>query len=94
MLIRRGRQVFAYINSCPHTGVPLDWQPGEFLNLEQTHIICAMHGAEFRIEDGYCVGGPCRGDSLARVPIRINGDWIELQPTDAPAGHCADYSDQ
>lgn len=72
MVIRRGGQVYGYINSCPHTGVCLDWQPGEFLNLEQTLIMCTTHGAEFRMEDGYCVGGPCAGDSL--VPVRLDMD--------------------
>lgn len=72
MVIRRGNEVFGYINSCPHTGVCLDWQPGQFLAMDSQSIICATHGAEFRIEDGYCVGGPCAGDSL--VPVRITID--------------------
>lgn len=72
MVIRRGDQVFGYINSCPHTGVCLDWQPGQFLNMDNTLIICATHGAEFRIEDGYCVGGPCAGDHLTPVTLLID----------------------
>jgi nitrite reductase/ring-hydroxylating ferredoxin subunit len=48
--IRRGQQVFAYVNSCPHIGVPLDWAPDRFLSTDRSRIVCAMHGAEFRIE--------------------------------------------
>lgn len=60
-----------FVNACPHMGVPLDWMPGRFLNADGTRIICATHGAEFRIGDGYCVRGPCRGESLKPVPARI-----------------------
>ena len=34
-------------------------------------IVCSTHGAEFRIEDGLCIGGPCRGDRLESVPAHI-----------------------
>jgi nitrite reductase/ring-hydroxylating ferredoxin subunit len=60
-----------YRNACPHLGVPLDWAPGKFLNLDGTRIICATHGAEFRITDGLCLRGPCRGQKLVAVPSRV-----------------------
>ena len=72
MVIRRGESVYGYINSCPHTGVCLDWQPGQFLNIDNELIICAMHGAEFRIEDGYCVAGPCAGDHLQPIELKLD----------------------
>ena len=31
MAVRRGDKVFVYENKCPHTGMPLDFQPGQFL---------------------------------------------------------------
>jgi nitrite reductase/ring-hydroxylating ferredoxin subunit len=74
--------VLLYINACPHLGVPLDWQPGKFLTVDGTRIMCATHGAEFRISDGYCVRGPCRGDSLTKVACTIEGDII-MVPADA-----------
>lgn len=79
MVIRRGNRVFGYINSCPHTGVCLDWQPGQFLNLDNTLVVCAMHGAEFRIDDGYCIGGPCAGDALTAVPLGMDGENIYIK---------------
>jgi nitrite reductase/ring-hydroxylating ferredoxin subunit len=66
-VVRRGEQVFVYVNSCPHIGTPLDWAPDRFLTADGTHIVCATHGAEFRIENGECVAGPCIGDHLETV---------------------------
>ena len=59
MAIRRRLAVFVYVNSCPHWGSTLDVCPGRFLNREGTHIHCSTHGAQFRIEDGFCIKGPC-----------------------------------
>lgn len=71
MAIRRGDDVFAYVNSCPHIGAPLEMQPGKFLNPEKTHILCSTHGALFRIEDGHCVSGPCVDEALKPVKAEV-----------------------
>lgn len=78
MAIRRGDDVHVYVNSCPHVGTPLDFAPGRFLNLEKTHILCATHGALFRIEDGYCISGPCAGKALEAVAFEIRDGLILL----------------
>lgn len=78
VLIRRGEQVWAYENRCPHTGASLDWRPGQVLNPEGTHIQCALHLAQFRMEDGLCVHGPCVGQALAPVAVRRQGDWVVM----------------
>ncbi len=69
--MRQGDAVRVYVNSCPHIGVPLDWAPDRFLSHDRQRIICAMHGAEFRITDGVCTAGPCLGDRLEAVMIEI-----------------------
>jgi nitrite reductase/ring-hydroxylating ferredoxin subunit len=69
--VRQGDTLRVYVNSCPHIGIALDWSPDRFLSQDLSHILCSTHGAEFRIEDGYCVRGPCEGDRLQAVPIRI-----------------------
>ena len=75
MVIRRGNEAFVYVNACPHTGMPLDFQPGRFLAADGALIQCSTHGAKFRIEDGFCVSGPCQGDSLKPVKTEIrDGD--------------------
>jgi nitrite reductase/ring-hydroxylating ferredoxin subunit len=77
-VVRHRGRVVAYENSCPHLGSPLDWVPDKFLDLEKRHILCATHGALFRIADGYCVGGPCAGKRLKPVPIGIERGSIYL----------------
>lgn len=70
-LVRRGDQVRAYVNRCPHTGSPLDWRPDQFLSLDGSMIQCATHLALFRIDDGYCLAGPCAGQALTPAPIEV-----------------------
>ena len=73
---RRESLLFVYRNHCPHLGLPLEWMPDRFLDREGQYIQCATHGALFRIHDGYCVSGPCTGESLIPVPFRIEGKSI------------------
>jgi nitrite reductase/ring-hydroxylating ferredoxin subunit len=75
-IVRQGQQVFSYLNSCPHTGGPLDWVPDQFLSLEKNYIQCATHNALFRFNDGYCVAGPCAGTRLTAVPVVIESGEI------------------
>lgn len=69
--VRRGEQVYLYRNSCPHLGTPLEWEEDKFLNPDGELIQCTNHGALFRIEDGYCLAGPCQGKSLQALPSTI-----------------------
>jgi nitrite reductase/ring-hydroxylating ferredoxin subunit len=80
--VRHGDQVRAFVNSCPHLGVPLDWAPDRFLCADGGHIVCATHGARFRIADGFCFHGPCQGDRLEPVSVEIR-DGSLFVPADA-----------
>ncbi|MEN8207282.1 MAG: Rieske 2Fe-2S domain-containing protein [Pseudomonadota bacterium] len=84
-IVRRGQQVFGYLNSCPHTGGPLDWVPDQFLNLDRNYIQCATHDALFRLNDGHCIAGPCAGDRLTPVPVLIDAGEIVVVCDDFPA---------
>jgi len=77
LLLKRGDTVRAFRNICPHAGRPLDLAPGRFI-VEDGYLICAVHGACFSIPDGQCVTGPCRGQSLAEVPIALRDGHIVL----------------
>jgi nitrite reductase/ring-hydroxylating ferredoxin subunit len=77
-VVRKHGELNAYLNRCPHTGGPLDWVPDQFLSLDGQHIQCATHAALFRIDDGFCVAGPCRGQSLARLPVTIKDGEVYL----------------
>jgi len=83
ILLRRGEQVNGYLNICPHAGNRLDYAPGKFL-LKNASLICAVHGAVFNQVDGLCTGGPCRGQSLRAVPLRVVDGFICLDPAALP----------
>ncbi len=80
--LRQGDHIQVFINSCPHIGVALDWLPNRFLSTDRSHIVCAMHGAKFRLSDGMCVDGPCLGDRLEPVMIAIKDGTLYV-PEDA-----------
>jgi nitrite reductase/ring-hydroxylating ferredoxin subunit len=77
-VVRQGGEVRAYLNSCPHTGGPLDWVPDQFLSIDRRHIQCATHDALFRWEDGVCLAGPCTGDVLTAIPVVVEGEEVLL----------------
>lgn len=79
-VVRRGGRVYAYRNRCPHTGAPLNWQGDNFLSLDRSLIQCSLHGAQFRIEDGICIWGPCVRQRLAAVGVAIEHGSIVLLP--------------
>lgn len=71
--------MLAYRNQCPHTGGPMDWVPGQFLTEDGGLIQCSLHGALFRIGDGFCVSGPCAGASLVPVQVEIQGNDVFIK---------------
>jgi len=77
-IVRSDEGIFAYKNQCPHTGAPLNWQPDQFLSADNSLIQCALHSAQFNINDGHCIYGPCRNSSLK--PVRLiekhNEVWL------------------
>ncbi|HUJ04237.1 MAG TPA: Rieske 2Fe-2S domain-containing protein, partial [Rhizomicrobium sp.] len=64
ILLVRKQKLFAYVNSCPHEGTPLETFPGRFFTEDGAQLLCSTHGARFRVEDGLCVWGPCEGARL------------------------------
>ncbi len=77
-VVRVGGAVWGYVNSCPHQGVNLDWNPDRFLTYDKHLIQCATHGARFVIETGRCIAGPCRGRALTPVAVRIVNGAVVL----------------
>lgn len=69
ILIRHQGALYCYVNSCPHQGTELDWQPGAFLSPDRQWLQCATHGALFDIPSGRCIAGPCKGAFLQRFDI-------------------------
>jgi nitrite reductase/ring-hydroxylating ferredoxin subunit len=88
-VVRRGDAVYGYRNRCPHNGVGLEYQKDMFLSADGSEIVCYAHGAHFDITCGRCTYGPCLGESLQRVTLKVEGGhvmmmWPISEPT-APA---------
>ncbi len=76
--VRYDGHACAFVNSCPHVGTELDWQPGEFFEESGLYLVCSTHGALFEPLTGFCVAGPCRGASLEPLEIREHGGQVFL----------------
>ena len=76
--VKKDGQIYVYVNACPHIGIPLEFQPDEFLDMEKRFIQCANHGALFEIETGDCIAGPCAGQALQAARFEIDGDSVRL----------------
>lgn len=76
--VRLHGRVYLYRNRCPHLGIELNWLPDQFLDVEETLIQCATHGALFLIETGECVSGPCVGEALQPLRCHVDNDTLIL----------------
>jgi nitrite reductase/ring-hydroxylating ferredoxin subunit len=74
LVVRRGRQLWAYADACPHHGTPMAWRKDAYLNAAGDRIVCAAHGAQFDIASGLCTLGPCLGQSLTRMRLSLQQD--------------------
>ncbi len=75
--------VHGYLNRCAHVPMELDWQEGQFFESSGLYLMCATHGAVYAPDSGLCVGGPCRGASLAKLRIEERGGevyWVPEPP--------------
>jgi len=73
---RRGKEIFGYVNICPHAGTPLNMDEGHFMEKTGRYLMCHTHGALFQLDDGLCVAGPCNGAHLQPVSLKIEGEKI------------------
>jgi nitrite reductase/ring-hydroxylating ferredoxin subunit len=62
----------AYVNRCRHMPTPLDFVRDEFVSDDGRFLRCYTHGALYEFSTGLCVDGPCKGESLFRLPVRID----------------------
>ncbi len=66
--VRQGA-VHAFVNSCRHQSLPLDFGDGHFFDDAFDAIVCCHHGARFAPESGECIEGPCRGAYLTALAL-------------------------
>ena len=93
LLVRRGDEVFAYLDACPHYGgTPMAWRKDAYLNGDGTRIVCHAHGAQFDIATGECLVGPCLGQRLTRLDTAVteDGDVCVVMPLGSAPQHGED----
>lgn len=77
-VVRFTGNYYAYVNECQHIHVPLDIVENSFFTRNKEYLMCQTHGATYDPETGECVGGPCVGQYLSSVPIRVKDGKIYL----------------
>ena len=83
IVCRDNNAVRVFLNSCPHTGVRLEWRENDFMDGSGKYLMCSMHGALFQPNDGVCVEGPCVGDSLVALATMVDNDCLYVLDADA-----------
>ncbi|KHO17457.1 Rieske [Acinetobacter baumannii] len=73
-ITQRDGSFYAYQNLCPHLQTELEYLENQFLDQDQEYIQCSTHGALFNVETGECISGPCLGDFLNKVEIKVHSD--------------------
>lgn len=74
LLLREGARVRAFVNRCPHFGVPLAAKQSLLISQPGNSLTCNVHYARFRWSDGMCDSGECVGEGLMPVPLVISAD--------------------
>lgn len=90
VLHRQGRWR-AWRDWCPHwrTG-PMAWRRDAYLSPDGSAIVCHAHGARFDPMTGVCTLGPCPGERLRPVALRIDAEdrvQVWLDAGSAPPPH-------
>jgi nitrite reductase/ring-hydroxylating ferredoxin subunit len=64
----------AYLNRCKHLPIPLALGGGSFFDSTRRYLMCATHGALYETTSGFCISGPCRGQVLTPIELRVDAD--------------------
>ena len=74
-------QVVAYLNRCVHVPTEMDWQDGEFLDMDRQFIMCSIHGAMYEPDTGRCAGGPCGRGKLTPLQVQERDGQVYWYPS-------------
>lgn len=81
---------YAYVNRCRHMATPLDFVCDEFLSDDGRFLRCYTHGALYEFATGLCVDGPCKGESLYRLPVQVDAGEVLVGCPEGELKHLAD----
>jgi nitrite reductase/ring-hydroxylating ferredoxin subunit len=80
-LVNEGGRFHAYVNRCRHMPTPLDFIRDQFISEDGQYLMCYTHGALYERATGLCIAGPCKGESLYRLPVCVDqGDVLVTCP--------------
>jgi len=71
-LVNHGGRFHAYVNRCRHMPTPLDFVRDQFLSEDRRYLMCYTHGALYDFATGKCIAGPCKGELLYRLPVKVD----------------------
>jgi len=85
--VRYRGQVHAYLNTCRHQSLQLDFGDAHFFDDAYDALVCCHHGARYRPGTGECLEGPCAGGVLAALATeeRDGALWCVGARADRPA---------
>lgn len=89
-LVNDGGNFHAYVNRCRHMPTPLDFVRDDFLSDDGRFLRCYTHGALYEFATGRCIDGPCKGESLYRLPLRVERQEVLVG---CPEGNLRELSD-
>ena len=80
VLVNYKGEYHAYLNVCPHAGIPLDTMDKGIFNADGSYLICRKHWALFEPQTGVCVSGPCPIAPLSKLNVHEEDGVIYVQP--------------
>src|SRR3712207_7532807 len=72
LVVRRGAELRAFLDLCPHQWLPLTWRGRRVLSADGDRLRCSNHGAEFAVSDGRGVSRA--GSACGSAPGPLVGD--------------------
>lgn len=74
LLVASKGMIRAFVNSCPHQDLPLDYRSSDIISADGAIVLCSNHQAGFRIDDGIGVLDLGHDCDLDVIPITIDAD--------------------
>jgi len=69
--VRYHGTVYAYVNTCRHQGLELDFGDAHFFDESYDALVCCHHGARYAPATGACTAGPCLGTRLTALAVEL-----------------------
>jgi nitrite reductase/ring-hydroxylating ferredoxin subunit len=78
LLLRRGDDIRAFVNACPHQYLPLNHKGVRLMSADKTILRCTNHSAGFRADTGEGVEGFGIGECLDAIPVTLDNGMISV----------------